>query len=153
MCRIGNSSAAAYMAVSARDVAGAPAPMPADVTIALAPTRESAATIYCLRQSSGSGAAIRRAQDAEQRDHAVRGVGELHRHYGVGRQVQAPQLAGERRYRAVGLRKSQPTRRRAADARAIRWIDQRERGAAPHAGAVEQIVKRGMFAACLFHIV
>ena len=51
---MGNSSAAASIAVTAGEADSSRAV----VTIALAPTRPSAATISCLRQSSGKGAAI-----------------------------------------------------------------------------------------------
>ena len=99
--RIGNSSAATCMAMSAC----ACAPMRDEVMIALAPTRRKRghhllhAPEQRQRRRDHAG-----AQHAEQRDDAVHGVGELNRHHGVGLQPERAQPGGKRRYGAVGLR-------------------------------------------------
>jgi len=86
------------------------------------------------------------AQHAEQRDDAVHGIGKLYRHHGVGLQPELAQPAGKRRYRTVGLCISQLARRLAGQAFAIRRIGQRQRVGVAHAGAAEQVVKRGAVA-------
>lgn len=86
------------------------------------------------------------AQHAEQGDGAFHRMGKLDRHHGVGLQAEPPQLRGQRRYRSVGLRVSQPARRTVGESLTVGRIEQRQRIRAPHAGAAEQVVERGAVA-------
>ena len=105
----------------------------------------------CMRQSSGSGAAIMPARSTPSSAMMLSTrVGELNGHHGVGLQPERTQPGGERRNGAVGLRIGEPARRPAGQALAIGRIDQRQRVGVAHAGAAEQVVERGAVAVGLF---
>ena len=104
-------------------------PMRATVMIALALQRKSATSISCLRQSSGSGAAIMLARSTP---NSAITLSTLDRHHTVGRQAERVQPRGKRRDRAVCFCVRKPTRPTAGDRCAV-WAERRE--PAPRAAA------------------
>ena len=146
MKRIGNSSAATSMAISAC----ATAPMRDDVMMALAPIWRSADRQFVPppqhRQRHRDHAG---AQDGQKRHDAFDRVGQLHCHDGIGLQAQPAQLGGKRRYGAVGLRESELAWRAVGKACAVGRIDQGKRPRLAHRRAAKQFIERGAGAAGL----
>ncbi len=114
--------------------------------MALAPIRPSVSTISCRRHSSGSGATIKRAQHAEQRDHALDGVGKLQSDHSVGGKPQPAQPGGKGRNSTVGLGIGQSARRPVGEALAVVRIEQRQVFGLAHAGGALQLIERGAVA-------
>ena len=82
------------------------------------------------------------AQHAQERDHALDRVGQLHADDGVGLQAEVAQPRSDRGDRAVGLRVGERRGAAVGEGFAVGRIGQRERVGTAHAGAAEQVVER-----------
>ena len=114
------------------------------VTMALAPSlAERACHVGAPPQQRQRHSDHAGAQHAEDRQHALDGVGELDADDGIGLQAERAQPGRDRGNHAVRLGVGEAARRAVGEAFAVGRIGERKGVGPPRGGAAEHIVERG----------